>query len=512
MNTENKLYNSASTLIAVAVISSIITAIVFSVFSSGSSEMADNEMAAKKKPIYWVAPMDANFRKDKPGKSPMGMDLVPVYADGGSGSDSGPGTIKISPEVVNNLGVRTTKAKRGSLHSQIRTVGYVMYNEDQMIHIHPRVKGWIEKLYVKAAGDPVVKNTPLYEVYSPELVNAQEELLLALDRKNTRLIRAAEARLKALQIPNKVIQTLKRTRKLKQNITFFAPQDGVVDNLNIREGFYVMPGTTLMSIGKLDEVWVEAEVFESQSALVSKGMRVTMSLAYLPGKEWLGKVDYVYPTLNPKTRTVKVRLRFNNEDYQLKPNMFAQVVIHPDQIEQSLLVPKEAVIRTGSTERVVLALGSGRFKSIEVKVGRYDDNSAEILAGLDEGEEVVTSAQFLLDSESSKSSDFKRMNHPLEAMDYSEDDTISEPMTAAVEGVINSLMIEQGMLNITRGAIEKWGRPEATIDFISAKDVDISNLKVGMKIQFTFMILDGQFVISEMSQLDHNSNQNSVND
>ncbi len=510
MNTKNKPSSQTSTLLIVAVVSSLVTAFVLSMFSSDSTNMAGTEVAAEKKPLYWVAPMDANYRRDKPGKSPMGMDLVPVYEGGDSGSDSGPGTIKISPEVVNNLGVRTAKATINSLHSQIKTVGYVKYDEDQLVHIHPRVKGWIEKLYVKAAGDPVVKDTPLYDIYSPELVNAQEELLLALDRKNSRLITAAEARLAALQLPRKVIKELVKSRKLKQTITFYAPQDGVIDNLNIREGFYVKPGTTLLSIGQLDEVWVEAEVFESQSALVSIGMRVTMSLAYLPGKEWIGKVDYVYPTLNPKTRTVKVRLRFKNENYLLKPNMFAQVIIHPDAVENTLLVPKESVIRTGSKERVVLALGSGRFKSIEVKVGRFDDNSVEILAGLDEGEEVVTSAQFLLDSESSKSSDFKRMYHPLEITESSTDD--SEPMTAEVDGVINSLMIDHGMLNITRGPIEEWGRPEATVDFIAGKDVDISNLKAGMRVQFTFMIMDGQFMITKINQIDHDLNKNSDNE
>jgi Cu(I)/Ag(I) efflux system membrane fusion protein len=511
MNTPNKISNQTFTLIVVAILSSLLTAIIISVFSSDSTPVTGSEIAAEKKPLYWVAPMDANYRRDKPGKSPMGMDLVAVYESGSTASDSGPGTIKISPEVVNNLGVRTAKARIDVLHSQINTVGYVMYDEDQLVHIHPRVKGWIEKLYVKAAGDPVVKNAPLYEIYSPELVNAQDELLLALERNNGRLIKAAEARLRALQIPSKVIQEIKKTRKVSQTITFFAPQDGVIDNLNIREGFYVQPGTTLLSIGQLKEVWVEAEIFENQSALVSKGMRVTMTLAYLPGKEWLGEVDYVYPTLNPKTRTLKVRLRFNNQDSLLKPNMFAQVIIHPDAEEKSLLVPKQAVIRTGSSERVVVALGSGRFKSVEVKVGRFDDNSVEILAGLDAGEEVVTSAQFLLDSESSKSSDFKRMNHPLEVSDSSSSDSKSnsntEPMTAEVDGVINSLMIEHGMLNISRGPIEKWGRPEATLDFIAAEDVDISNLKAGMKIRFTFMIMDGQFMITKIQKIEQRSNK-----
>jgi len=370
-----------------------------------------SERVVEKKPLYWVAPMDPNYRRDKPGKSPMGMELTPVYAEDGASSKDNPGTITISPDVVNNLGVRTAVAERRSMHTEITTVGYVQYDEDQLVHVHPRVEGWVEKLYVKAAGDPVEKGQPLYTLYSPQLVNAQEELVLAINRNNTRLIAAAEIRLKALQIDKSLIDELKHKRVVKQTLTFYAPQSGVVDNLNIREGFFVKPGTTLMSVGTLDDVWVEAEVFERQAALVNVGLPVTMTLDYLPGKRWQGEVDYVYPTLDPKTRTARVRLRFKNPDALLKPNMFAQVAIHANAENDALVIPKEAVIRTGDQDRVVLALGEGRFKSVEVELGRLDAEYAEIRSGVKAGERVVTSAQFLLDSESSKTSDFKRMDH-----------------------------------------------------------------------------------------------------
>ena len=469
MNSQTNKKNLVS-LIAAVLFGSVIT-YTATTFLGNSPAESSGELA-EKKPLYWVAPMDANYKRDKPGKSPMGMDLVPVYEDGGSGTDSGPGTIKISPEVVNNLGVRTATVKYAPLHSKISTVGYVKYDEDQLIHIHPRVQGWIEKLYIKAAGDPVEKGQALYEIYSPELVNAQEELLLALDRKNQRLIRAAEDRLHALQLPTKAIKQLKKTNKVKQTITFYAPQSGVVDNLNVREGFFAKPGTTLMSIGKLDQVWVEAEVFERQASEVAIGVPVTMTLAYLAGQEWEGKVDYVYPTLNAKTRTIKVRLRFDNKDERLKPNMFAQVLIHAQSEQKTLLIPKEAVIRSGSSERVVLALGEGRYKSINVKVGRYDDESAEILGGLVDGEKVVSSAQFLLDSESSKSSDFKRMNNEMNDEEM--------PSSVWVEATINSLMTGHRMLNVTHQPIEEWDWPEMTMDFTVAGSVDINLLKKNM--------------------------------
>ncbi len=476
--------------------SNIITAIILALVAGGighwlglsrSSTPVDG-VVQEKVPLYWVAPMNPNYKRDKPGKSPMGMDLIPVYEEGGD--DAGPGAIKISPDVVNNLGVRTAVVERKALHSAIKTVGYVAYDEDQLIHIHPRIEGWIEKLYVKAAGDPVKQGQPLYEIYSPELVNAQEELVLAIDRKNQRLMRAAEDRLTALQLPKQAIEKLKKTKKVQQTVTFFSPQSGVVDNLNIREGFYVKPGTTLMSIGTLDEVWVEAEVFERQASEVKIGLPVTMSLDYLPGTEWLGEVDYIYPTLDSKTRTVKVRLRFDNKRQILKPNMFAQVVIHTENSEEALLVPREAVIRTGSSNRVVLALGDGRFKSIDVKVGRFDGSSAEILAGLKEGDQIVSSAQFLIDSESSKTSDFKRMNHG------SGDEAVAASVW--VEATINSLMAGHRMVNVTHKAISEWDWPEMTMDFIVTEGVDFSSLEKGLRLHIEVTKNEDQYQISNV--------------
>ncbi|WP_372740235.1 efflux RND transporter periplasmic adaptor subunit [Neptunomonas sp.] len=385
---------------------------------------------ASNEPLYWVAPMDPNYQRDKPGKSPMGMDLVPVYEEAGSAADSGPGTIKVSPEVVNNLGVRTAVALMTSMNFEVRTVGYVDYNQDEIVQVHPRVEGWIEKIYIKAEGEPVEKGGPLYELYSPALVNAQEEYLFALSRGNRDLISGAKTRLSALQVPQRAVDELRKTRKVRQAVTFYAPHSGVVDNFNIRQGMFVKPGMTLMSIGALDEVWVEAEVFERQASMITAGLPVSIQLDFLPGEDREGFVDYVYPVLDPVTRTLKVRMRFDNKDRQLKPNMFAEVVIYKEETEASLTVPKDAVIRGAGSNRVVLALGDGRFKSIEVKTGRSDGNLIEILHGLDAGEEVVTSAQFLLDSESSKTSDFKRMHveQPMNDDDMSMDALDMESM------------------------------------------------------------------------------------
>lgn len=458
------------------------------ILGNSESKVTEENSDGEEQPLYWVAPMDPNYKRDKPGKSPMGMDLIPVFPSETANSDS-PGTVRISPDVVNNLGVRVSKVMQKALHNEIKTVGYVRYDQDHLIHIHPRVEGWIEKLYVKSEGDPVQKGQPLYDIYSPALVNAQEELLLALERDNKRLIRAAEDRLFALQIPKPTILELKSTRLVKQTVTVFASQSGVIAALNIREGFFVKPGTGMMSIGSLDEVWVEAEVFESQAIMAIEQSPVTMTLDYLPGRKWQGVVDYVYPTLDPKTRTVKVRMRFNNRDYALKPDMFTQVTIHNHLERTALLIPREALIRTGSSNRVVLALGEGRFKSIEVSTGTYDATHVEILSGLTEGESIVTSAQFLLDSESSKTSDFRRLN--------SDADTIELPSQVWVEATLKSVMPGHRMVTVVHQPIPEWSWPEMTMDFLVLDTVNFEALSPGMTLHIELLRQsENQFVIS----------------
>lgn len=427
------------------------------------------ELASSNAPLYWVAPMDPSFKSDKPGKSPMGMDLIPVFEEVATNQEVG--TVSISPTVVNNLGVRTEPVKRGRLDLTVNTVGYVQYDEDRLIHIHPRVEGWIEKLHVKAAGNPVEKGKPLYALYSPTLVNAQEELLLAFKRNNPTLINASVDRLYALQVSKSEIDRLKRTREVRQSITVRAPQAGVLDSLNVREGMFVKPGMEVMTIGQLEHIWVIGEVFERQAADVKEGDPVRMRLDYLPGREWSGTVDYIYPSLDPKTRTAQVRVHFDNPDAYLRPGMFAQMEIATNPTEDILLIPREALIRTGNQARVVLAKGDGRFKSIMVEVGKVSEDQVEVLSGLNEGDLIVTSAQFLIDSESSKTSDFKRMEHEKEL-----------PGSIWVEAKVVSSMTEHRMLTATHNAIEEWDWPAMTMDFKVGKTVDMSPLQTGVEL------------------------------
>mgnify|MGYP001818190057 FL=1 len=353
--------------------------------------------SAEREILYWVAPMDPNYRRDEPGKSPMGMDLVPVYADEAANK---PGVISIDPTMVSNLGVRTAAAERGTLPRRIETVGYIGYDEDTLQHVHTRVEGWIERLAATATGDPVKKGQMLFELYSPTIVSAQQEYLSALSSNNEGLRSASRDRLRALGVSAREITRLDEERAVSQRIRIYADSDGVIAELGVREGMFVTPATEVMSIAQLDKVWVVAEVFERQSAWVAPGQGATVELDYLPGLSLQGTVDYVNPELDPKTRTLKVRLRFDNEGARLLPNMFARVVIDGTPVNNIVHVPREAVVRGGTSSRVVVDLGDGVFESRRVLVGIESGERVAIRRGLEEGERVVVSAQFLIDSES----------------------------------------------------------------------------------------------------------------
>lgn len=384
-------------LAAVLLLAVVIAFLAGRASSPTSSAMVEGSTSGSRQVLYWYAPMDPNFRSENPGKSPMGMDLVPKYADEVDGQ---PGVVAIDPTMVNNLGLRTALAERSSLSRLIDTVGYVSYDEDTMHHIHTRVDGWIEKLVTNASGDPVAKGQLLFELYSPTLVSAQEEYLAALRSSNSALRNASRNRLVALGVTSTEIRRLDKERSVRQRIPVHAMADGVVVNLGVRHGMFVTPSIEVMSIASLDSIWVLAEVFERQAAWVKPGQPATVNLDYLPGETLRGTVDYVYPELNPKTRTLTVRLRFDNEELSLRPNMFARVSIQGEGVGEVVHVPREALIRGGSVNRVVVDLGNGRFRSRAVTIGIESGDRIEIREGLSVGERVVTSAQFLIDSES----------------------------------------------------------------------------------------------------------------
>jgi Cu(I)/Ag(I) efflux system membrane fusion protein len=396
-----------TTYTAFAILVAIIIGVLIGRSMGTSPDMAGGTSGGgEREVLYWVAPMDPNYRRDEPGKSPMGMDLVAVYADEVDGQ---PGVVSIDPVIINNLGVRTQKAAYGPLSQRIETVGYVGYDEDTVQHVHTRVDGWIEKLATKATGDPVKKGQLLFELYSPTLVNAQEEYLTALRSSNKLLLGASKDRLGALGVSKGEITRLTKERTVHQRVRVYAEADGVIAHLGVREGIFVTPATEIMSVAKLDKIWVLAEVFERQAAWVKAGQNAMVELDYLPGKMWHGVVDYVYPELDPKTRTLKVRLRFDNAAETLRPNMFSRVTIEVEGFGAVVNVPREAVIRGGSVNRVVVALGEGRFLAKPVKIGIESGDRVAIRSGITEGEEIVVSGQFLIDSESNIEAAMSRM-------------------------------------------------------------------------------------------------------
>lgn len=357
----------------------------------------------EKKILYWVAPMDASYRRDEPGKSPMGMDLVPVYDDG-DGSD-----VRISPAVENNMGVRSKLVERGKLWRKIDTVGYVDFDENKISHIHLRSTGWIEKLIVQSEGERVKKGQLLFELYSPELVNAQDDYLQAMRTGNKYLLSASKERLIALGISARQVKEIQKNRKTNQYVRVYAPQDGIVAKLMVREGMYITPQMEVMSLADLSSIWILGEVFESQANWVKEGHPADVRLSYAPGREWEGTVEYIYPSLNQKTRTLKVRLRFDNPNEVLKPNMYANVSIYGGPKDNVLIIPREALIRSGGDERVIVAIGKGRFRPAKVTAGIESGDWIEIKSGLTEGDKVVTSGQFLIDSEASLKASLQRM-------------------------------------------------------------------------------------------------------
>jgi Cu(I)/Ag(I) efflux system membrane fusion protein len=434
-----------------------------------------DEMAAdsaESKPLYWVAPMDPNFKRDKPGLSPMGMDLVPVYPEDLAGGDS-PGTVSISPEVVNNLGVRSESVLFSPLQGQLNTVGYVGYDQEQLVDIHSRISGWVESLAVNSEGDAVTEGQLLYEVYSPDLVNAQEEYIAALNSGNRYLRQASESKLKALGVSKQIFSTLKKQRKALERIPVYAPKSGYLSELNLTQGMFIKPAFKLMRIGPLDQVWVTAELFERQASMVSEGNSAVMQLDFLPGKRWQGTVDYIYPALDPKTRTLKIRLRFDNPDLELKPDMFARINIQTQATAPVLNIPESALIKTGIQERVVIDLGEGRYKSVEVRSGERMGDRVAINQGLQPEDKVVVSAQFMLDSESSISSDFLRMTPPM--MGFVEDVWVS--------ATVRSVDMENRTVVLDHGEIREWKQPQMVMEVPVAETLDLNPLVDAKEVQ-----------------------------
>jgi Cu(I)/Ag(I) efflux system membrane fusion protein/cobalt-zinc-cadmium efflux system membrane fusion protein len=365
----------------------------------------------KRKILYWQAPMDPTEIYDHPGKSRMGMDLVPVYEDQVMSGR----TVVIDPATVQKMGVRTVAVRKTEFRREIRTVGVVKFNEEKVYTISARISGWVEKLYVNATGEMIRPGDPLLAIYSPDLVTTQQEYLLALQnlrqvrssslatlhQSAESLLRSARERFRNWGISDQEIQQLKETGVVRKTLPLVSPYRGVVLQKNVQEGAFVKEGSLLYRIADLSTVWVLVSIYDNELPWISPDQPVEMELSYLPGKRYRGKVQYIYPYLDEKSREVRLRVQFPNPALDLKPGMYTTVYLSGKPIPDALVVPAEAVLRTGKRNIVFVVRGAGKFEPREVRIGEEDGRgNLRILSGLLEGETIVRSGQFLLDSES----------------------------------------------------------------------------------------------------------------
>jgi len=371
---------------------------------------AEENHTEQGKILFYRNPMNPEVTSPTPTKDAMGMDYVPVYAE----ADEPKGSVKIDAVTVQNIGVRTAIAKRSILSHIVRAVGRVAYDEERIVRLHPKTEGWIETLRVDKTGQQVKKDQDLLSIYSPQLVAGQQEYILALNnlkvlekspiedirRGAEELVSSSRERLKLLDVPAHQLHDLTHDRNIKKSLHIHTPADGIVINIGAREGQYVTPETELYMIADLSKVWVYADIYEYELPWVKVGDPVEMQLAGVPGRIFNGHLAFIYPYAEAKTRTIKVRLVFDNAEFLLKPELFADVTIYAGKQADAVVIPSEAVIRSGAKTQVFVVRGAGKFEPREITVGLLSNNEIAVLDGLKEGEEVVTSAQFLIDSES----------------------------------------------------------------------------------------------------------------
>ncbi len=367
----------------------------------------------ERKVLYWRAPMDPGYISEKPGKSPMGMDLVPVYAD--EAESAGTHSIRIDPVTIQNMGIRTQVVERGPLVKTIRALGRVDYDEQRVSFVDTKFSGWIEELHVDETGQFVEKGQPLFDVYSPELYAAQEEYLAAIRslprlenskfaaarEEAGKLVEAAVTKLKYLDVSDEQIARMRETKRIEKTLMIHSPARGIVTEKMALQGMHVKPGMRLYTIADLSRVWVYVDVYEYQLPWVRVGQTAWTKLPYIPGREFTGQVVYIYPYLEQQSRVIKVRLEFDNPAFELKPGMYANVSLESELQRDALLIPRQAYIDSGTRKVAFVDRGNGKFQPREIQVGvEAEGGMVEVLYGLDAGEVVVTSGQFLLDAES----------------------------------------------------------------------------------------------------------------
>ena len=436
--------------------------------------------AAARKPLYWHDPMTPGQRFDKPGKSPfMDMDLVPVYADAAP-----EGGVAVSARQQQNFGVRTAAATEGTLDTGFTAVGVVGIDERGLVAVQARSPGYVERLFVRAQYDVVAAGQPLAELFVPEWLSAQEELLALKAspmQDASRLADAARNRLALLGMPAAEIARVERDGRASARVTVAAPQSGIVWEIGARDGMAVMPGTTLFKLAGIGTVWVTADVPEAQASLVLPGARVEARAAAYPDRAFKGSVGALLPEVNAQTRTVRARIVLANAGGALKPGMFATVKFGGAADKPSVLVPTEAVISTGKRMVVVVDAGDGRFVPVDVEVGRESGDVTEIRKGLSVGQRVVVSGQFLIDSEASLKGALAKIS--------ADSDKVAQagaPKVAVhkAEGVVRSVGAD---VLIKHGAIPTAGMGAMTMAFKAPEGGVPKDIKEGTAVAFEFV-------------------------
>ena len=441
--------------------------------------------SSDRKILYWYDPMEPQQHFDKPGKSPfMDMDLVPKYAD----EENGSGGVTIDPRVAQNLGVRTADVARGRTDRRVEAVGGVVWNERAVFVIQARSGGFVEKLHARAPLDPVEKGQPLVDLLVPDWAAAQEEyLLLRRAGKDAALAEAARNRLRLLGMSEEQVGLLEKTGQAQAHITLHAPITGVIAELGVREGMTVASGAMLFRLVDLATVWVNAEVPEGQGGWLKPGTAVEARVPSFPDQVFRGRVSAILPEVNAATRTLRARVELANPGGRLKPGMFATLAFAGSAGGEALLVPSEAIIRTGARSVVIVAEGEGRFRQQEVELGFESGGRSEIRSGLAEGDKVVVSGQFLIDSEASLRATGTRME--------------GAARIYRAHGEIES--VGPGGLVIRHGDVPSAGMGAMTMPFLASREVVPPGLKQGDRVRFEFTAESGgQFRITTIAPAD----------
>jgi RND family efflux transporter MFP subunit len=373
--------------------------------------------------LFYRNPMDPTITSPVPAQDGMGMDYVPVYADAAEQAMGAGATVRIDPAVVQNMNVQSVRAERRDIRHEIRTVGYLEYDQERMVSVTTKYSGWVEKVYVNYVGEPVRKGQPLFEIYAPELVQTEQELLSAIEyaskfkdtsedakRRAEALVAAARTRLSYWDIAPQQVARLEETGEIFRTLRVVAPAGGVVmKRMPGLEGMAVKPGMETYHIADLSTLWLSVEVFEDQVAWIHEGTPAQVTFTYSPGEAFAGKVRFIEPEFSEKTRTLRAKLEVPNPGGRLRSGMFATVTFQPVAAHEVLAVPSLAVLRTGQRNVVIIELGEGRFAPRPVTLGHAGEGYVEILEGIEEGDRVVTSAQFLIDSEANLQEAIQKM-------------------------------------------------------------------------------------------------------